>query len=867
MSGTGAELSRKRSDPSSFAVAVYQVGDRVQCLTLTKHALGTWLPAVIGAASLAGDGTFDCDLVGSDLSEISVPVSRLRLAKRQRTKDEEEKGEGDEEEKKQEARRTAAEDAGVGTGTTVKAGADVETQGAAEEAAVRAVETGAGPEAMEVPDDAVAGAEKMHVEGTEVRGTAESEAETGAAAETRAAEAGAAETGAAVAIKGKAGAAGAVADTVGDEPQGEDEVVGSAAAGPGYNGGGGGGGAPPSMNGGGGSTQTGKLFVGSLAWATTDDSLVNMFRGYGVIKEAKVMHEREDPNRSRGFGFVAFERHADAARAMAECNGRELDGRQIRVDLCEAGNRARRRQIRAGARQDYNAGNVQGGGGGGGGGSIMEQMWRRSLVPPRAASFPLPPLPHEREAMAAVVAAETAEVEDNTGKEPAKGKGKRGHAAMADNAQVPNICDQQGGSPLPRPGDTKADRASTWAGAVAYNAPVPQVATNDDQQGDAPLINRTMQAWLINRANRTVLLRPGDTEVDWALTRAGDVRVGSRVVALKSKFGFLQGAISVIVGVKKQTKKQKKEKKRNPKGKKQGEWVLEDSVRTRQTMGIRYVRQDDLGVDWALLPMSDEKGDERTCSGCSGHFDQSAFSRGQWKKGVKRRCKTCVPGNNDTVGQAPIKHHMQRRSTDAVAVAARRAALLLSDGALLPFPPTCGLESGANERRGRGGSEGGGARCDATCSTAIKHRAEVKKNGAKTEAGAICPGGLKQTVRPNPPLLGPPEMYAGIMYWPAPVRAICQAVQGSAARSGKRPSPASGFAPTHAWKKGDVGAYVERHPWWADDDLVFALQAAREQKTAVPGDVLKAVVEKLCTTGRIGSRFVLWLLIGIVHCM
>ena len=668
MSGTGAELSRKRSDPSSFAVAVYQVGDRVQCLTQTKHALGTWLPAVIGAASLAGDGTFDCDLVGSDISEMSVPVSRLRLAKRQKTKDEEEKGEGDEEEKKQEARRTAAEEAGAGTGTTVKAGADVETQGAAEEAAVRAVATGAGPEAMEVPDDAVAEAE--NVEGTEVHGTAESEAETGAAAETRAAEPGAAETGAAVAIKGKAGAAGAVADTVGDEPPGEDEVAGS----------------------------------------------------------------------------------------------------------------------------------------------ITEQMWRRSLVPPRAAPFPLPPLPHEREATAAVVAAETAEtteiaeiaeiaeVEDNTGKEPAKGKGKRGHAAMADNAQVPNICDQQGDAPLPRPGNTK---------------------------------------------------------VDWALTWAGDVRVGSRVVALKSKFGFLQGAISVIVGVKKQTGTQRREKKRNPNWKIGGEWVLDGQPagpQTRRAMGIRYVRQDDLGVAWALLPMSDEKkGDERTCSGCYSHFDQSAFSQRQWKKGVKRRCKTCVPGTqlekgyrcfNDTVGQAPIKHHMQRRSTDAVAVAARRAALLLSEGALSPFPPTCGLESGANERRGRGGSEGG-ARWDATCSTAIEHRAESKKN-------AICPGGLNQTVRPNPPLLGPPETYL-----PAPVRAICQAVRGSAARSGKRPSPASGFAPTYAWKKGDVGAYVERHPWWADDDLVFALQAAREQKTAVPGDVLKAVVEKLCTTGRIGGRFVL----------
>ncbi len=94
-----------------------------------------------------------------------------------------------------------------------------------------------------------------------------------------------------------------------------------------------------------------KLFVGGLAWATSDDSLRAHFEQFGEVTEAKVITDR-DTGRSRGFGFVSFSDTGSADSARDELNGSELDGRTIRVDT------ATERRPRSGG----------GGGGGGGGG-------------------------------------------------------------------------------------------------------------------------------------------------------------------------------------------------------------------------------------------------------------------------------------------------------------------------------------------------------------------------------------------------------------------------------------------------------------------------------------------------------------------
>ena len=96
------------------------------------------------------------------------------------------------------------------------------------------------------------------------------------------------------------------------------------------------------------------IFVGSLAWATTNEGLEQAFAQFGTVTSAKVITDRET-GRSKGFGFVEMESGAD--EAIEALNGSDLDGRKIVV------NEARPRENRGGG----GGGGYRGGGGGGGG--------------------------------------------------------------------------------------------------------------------------------------------------------------------------------------------------------------------------------------------------------------------------------------------------------------------------------------------------------------------------------------------------------------------------------------------------------------------------------------------------------------------
>jgi RNA recognition motif-containing protein len=74
-----------------------------------------------------------------------------------------------------------------------------------------------------------------------------------------------------------------------------------------------------------------KLFVGSLAWGTTDDSLKAFFSQVGTVVSANVIIDR-DNNRSKGFGFVEMSSDEEAKAAVDQLNGKELDGRAIVVN-------------------------------------------------------------------------------------------------------------------------------------------------------------------------------------------------------------------------------------------------------------------------------------------------------------------------------------------------------------------------------------------------------------------------------------------------------------------------------------------------------------------------------------------------------
>ncbi len=82
-----------------------------------------------------------------------------------------------------------------------------------------------------------------------------------------------------------------------------------------------------------------KLFVGGIAWETTEEALKEFFAQAGEVEEAKIITDRQT-GRSKGFGFVTMAKEEDAAKAIEELNGKELDGRKLTV------NKARPREER-----------------------------------------------------------------------------------------------------------------------------------------------------------------------------------------------------------------------------------------------------------------------------------------------------------------------------------------------------------------------------------------------------------------------------------------------------------------------------------------------------------------------------------------
>ncbi|MFA6295057.1 MAG: RNA-binding protein [Candidatus Paceibacterota bacterium] len=73
-----------------------------------------------------------------------------------------------------------------------------------------------------------------------------------------------------------------------------------------------------------------RLFVGSIAWGTTDQTLKTHFEQVGAVESATVIMDKMS-GRSKGFGFVEMASDTEAADAVTKLNGSELDGRKIVV--------------------------------------------------------------------------------------------------------------------------------------------------------------------------------------------------------------------------------------------------------------------------------------------------------------------------------------------------------------------------------------------------------------------------------------------------------------------------------------------------------------------------------------------------------
>lgn len=97
-----------------------------------------------------------------------------------------------------------------------------------------------------------------------------------------------------------------------------------------------------------------KLYVGNLSFNTTNQDLSELFGAVGTVESANIIEDRET-GRSRGFGFVEMSSKEDGQNAISQLNGKEVDGRELKV------NEAKPQENRGG-------GGGRGGYGGGGGG-------------------------------------------------------------------------------------------------------------------------------------------------------------------------------------------------------------------------------------------------------------------------------------------------------------------------------------------------------------------------------------------------------------------------------------------------------------------------------------------------------------------
>lgn len=96
------------------------------------------------------------------------------------------------------------------------------------------------------------------------------------------------------------------------------------------------------------------IYVGNMNYATTADTLRELFEAYGEVEEVSVITDRAT-GRPRGFAFVEMADAEAAGAAIAALDGQDVDGRTLKV------NEAKPREPRSG-------GGGRGGGGRGGGG-------------------------------------------------------------------------------------------------------------------------------------------------------------------------------------------------------------------------------------------------------------------------------------------------------------------------------------------------------------------------------------------------------------------------------------------------------------------------------------------------------------------
>lgn len=81
-----------------------------------------------------------------------------------------------------------------------------------------------------------------------------------------------------------------------------------------------------------------KIYVGNLPFSATEEGVRALFAPHGTVETLSLINDR-DTGRPRGFGFVEMS-NTDATRAIEALNGKDFDGRTLKVNEAQARERS-----------------------------------------------------------------------------------------------------------------------------------------------------------------------------------------------------------------------------------------------------------------------------------------------------------------------------------------------------------------------------------------------------------------------------------------------------------------------------------------------------------------------------------------------
>jgi RNA recognition motif-containing protein len=73
------------------------------------------------------------------------------------------------------------------------------------------------------------------------------------------------------------------------------------------------------------------IYIGNMAYSLTEKGLEELFSEFGVAENARIITDR-DTSRSKGFGFIEMPNQAEAVEAIKQLDGKDVDGRNLKVN-------------------------------------------------------------------------------------------------------------------------------------------------------------------------------------------------------------------------------------------------------------------------------------------------------------------------------------------------------------------------------------------------------------------------------------------------------------------------------------------------------------------------------------------------------